>query len=414
MKTIPIVDIPATKAASSVRGPIRVCMHYAHYTDPRVMRDAIALVEAGYEVTIVDFEKDRTKPAEEDIHGVHFKHIFMPSYFTPAHFKPWFLVKLVIVTIRGIIQLLKVQTDIYHAHVERAIPACYVAARLRHKPFIVDTPELTLTDPTYARWSRLNALARRVIRHMVSYSAGYITASPLYLQELSKLFGTKEMTLILNVPPYQLAAKSDRLRQHLGLGPEVRIAIYQGYLQPDRQLERLIRAAAFLERDVIIALLGSGPEKTVSELKSLIVSEGVTNRVKIIPAVPYEELLEWTASADIGLTAVAPDQSLNNRLCLPNKFFEYLMAGLPVLSLQYDAIAEMIKKYEIGRVLSSVAPEGIGTAINEMLADRKGLARMSSNALATARQEFYWEKESQKLIHLYEEILSKNKANHAI
>ena len=414
MKTTPIVESQVTEDAFSVRGPIKVCMHYAHWTDPRVMRDATALVEAGYIVTIVDVVSDRTKPAEEDIHGVHFKHIFMPSYFAPARFKPWFLVKLAIVTIYGIVQLLKVQADIYHAHVERAIPTCYIAARLRNKPFIVDTPELTLTDPRYARWPRLNVLARHMIRHMVSYSAGHITASPLYPQELSKLFGAKEVTLILNVPPYQLAAKNDRLRQHLKLGPEVRIALYQGYLQPDRQLERLIQAAAFLERDVVIVLLGSGPEKTVSELKSLIVSEQVSDRVKIIPAVPYEELLEWTASANIGLTAVAPDQSLNNRLCLPNKFFEYLMAGLPVLSLQYDAIAEMIKRYDVGKILPSVAPEDIGAAINEMLADRDGLARMSANALAAAKQEFYWEKESQKLLHLYEEILSKRKAKRAM
>jgi glycosyltransferase involved in cell wall biosynthesis len=241
----------------------------------------------------------------------------------------------------------------------------------------------------------------------VSFSAGYITASPLYPQELNKLFGANEVTLILNVSPYKLATKNDRLRQHLGLGPEVRIALYQGYLLPDRQLERLIRAATFLERDVIIVLLGSGPEKTVSELKSLIVSEQVSDRIKIIPAVPYDELLLWTASANIGLTAVAPDQSLNTRLCLPNKFFEYLMAGLPVLSLQYDAIAEMIKKYEVGKVVSSVAPEDIGAAINTMLTDHDGLARMRSNALAAAKQEFYWEKESQKLIRLYEEILSK-------
>jgi glycosyltransferase involved in cell wall biosynthesis len=414
MKTIPILETPITEDAHSVKEPIKICMYYAHWTDPRVMRDATALAEAGHLVTVVDVVSDVTKPAEEDIHGVHFKHIFMPSYFTPTRFKLWFLVKLVIITIRGIIQLLKVQTDIYHAHVERAIPACYVAARLRNRPFIVDTPELTLTDPTYARWSRLNFLVRRLIRHMVSYSAGYITASPLYFQELSKLFGAKEMTLILNVPPYQVVAKNDRLRQHLNLGPEVRIALYQGYLQHDRQLDRFVRAATFLESSVVIMFLGSGPEEIVWELKSLIASEGVVDRVKIVSAVPYDELLEWTASANIGLTAAAPDQSLNNRLCLPNKFFEYLMAGLPVLSLQYDAIAEMIKRYDVGKVISSVAPQDIGVAINEMLADHEGLARMSSNALAVARQEFYWEKESLKLLHLYDEILSKRKAKQVI
>ncbi len=405
MKTEPIGESSVTEDTFSAREPIKVCMHYADRTDARVMRDATALVEAGFAVTIVDVESDRTRPAEEEIRGVHLKHILMPSYFVPARFKPWFLVKLAMLAIYGTIQLLRVQADIYHAHVERALPACYIAARLRGKPFIVDTPELTLTEPIYARWLRLRVLVIRIIRHMVLYCAGYITASPLYPQELAKLYGAKEVTLIRNVPPYQAAPKSDRLRQHLGLGPEVRIALYQGGVQPNRRLDRLIRAAAFLRQDILIVLMGSGPKKTLSELEALIVSEGVADRVKIIPAVPYEELMEWTASANIGLTPLAPDYSLNTQLHLPNKLFEYLMAGLPVLSLQYDAIAELIKRYEVGTVMSSLAPQDVGAAINAMLADQDSLARMSSNALEVAKLEFCWEKESGQLIRLYYDVL---------
>src|SRR5205085_7978582 len=104
-----------------------------------------------------------------------------------------------------------------------------------------------------------------------------------------------------------VAPKSDLLRQHLKLGPDVKIALYQGYMQPNRGLERFIRAAAFLEQNNLIVLMGSGPEKTISELKALIDSEGVDDHIKIIPAVPYEELIKWTASANIGLTGAAPD-----------------------------------------------------------------------------------------------------------
>jgi glycosyltransferase involved in cell wall biosynthesis len=307
-------------------------MHFPYRTDARVMRDATALVEAGFIVTIVDVESDRTRPAEEDIGGVHLKHIFMPSYFVSERFKPWFLVKLVMIMLYGTIQLLRVQTDIYHAHVERALPACYIAARLRGKPFIVDTPELTLSDPHYARWSRLRVLAMHLIRHMVSYCAGYITASPLYPQELGKLYGAKEMTLILNVPPYRTVTKNNRLRQRLGLDKHVRIALYQGNLQPNRGLHLLIQAAPFLERDIVIVMLGQGLKETPALLQSLIGSEGVADRVKILPPVPYEELLDWTASADIGLTILPPDYSLSIRKCLKNTFLEYLMSGLPILS----------------------------------------------------------------------------------
>jgi len=414
MKTKPIVESSVTEDTFSVREPIKVCMHFADRTDARVMRDATALIEAGFAVTIVDVESDRTRPAEEDIGGVHLKHIFMPSYFVPARFKLWFLVKLAMLAIYGTIQLLRVQADIYHAHVERALPACYIAARLRGKPFIVDTPDLTLSDPTITRWPRLRALARRTIRHMVSYCAGYITASPFYFQELGKLYGAKEMTLIRNVPPYKAVTKSNRLHQRLGLGPNIRIALYQGALQPNRGLDRLVRVAAFLHPDIVIVIMGNESKGTRAQIDTLIMHEGMADRIKIIPAVPYEELLNWTASADLGLTIFQPDYSLSIQFTLPNKLFEYLMAGLPVLSSQLDAIAEMIKRYEVGKVVPSLAPEDVGAAINAMLADHDSLARMSSNALEVAKCEFYWEKESQKLIHLYKEILSEHKAKRAI
>jgi glycosyltransferase involved in cell wall biosynthesis len=86
------------------------------------------------------------------------------------------------------------------------------------------------------------------------------------------------------------------------------------------------------------------------------------------------------------------------------------MAGLPVLSSELDAIAEVIKTYDVGKVVSSLTPQDVGSAINAMLTDYDGLIRMRSKALAAAKQEFYWEKESKKLVQLYEGILTDYKA----
>jgi glycosyltransferase involved in cell wall biosynthesis len=145
-------------------------------------------------------------------------------------------------------------------------------------------------------------------------------------------YKARQVTLVRNTPIYQAVEKNDRLRQYLGLGPEVRIALYQGNIQEDRRLDTLVRAAKFLERDVVLVLMGKDMRKTVSKLQVQAIGEGVAERVKSVPPVPYEELLEWAASADIGLIIYAPDHSLDVKMCLPNKLFEYMMAGLPVLA----------------------------------------------------------------------------------
>jgi glycosyltransferase involved in cell wall biosynthesis len=410
MKTLPADTTLATKDTNSAKRPFQVCMHItdAGYPDYRVMREATALVEAGYEVSMVDIIDERERPAEEDIAGVHMKHVFMPSLFISTRFKPWFLVKSAVMIVRGAIRVARTSTDIYHAHDVKGLPACYIAARLHHKPLIFDSHEIPLDDPNITRWRRLSALAARILTRMLPRCTGVITASPLYAREIhNKFHYHPEITLVRNVPLYQEIPKSDRLRQHLDLSPNVRIALYQGNIQANRSLDQLVYAAPFLDPDIVIVMMGRAVESTRIQLEELIASKGVADRVKIIPAVPYAELLDWTTSADIGLTIFQPGYTRSIRYCLPNKLFEYLMAGLPVLSSQLDAIAELLETYDVGQVLPSLEPSDVGALINAMLADPAALARMHSNALKAARQEFNWENEKQKLFELYEAILTR-------
>ena len=407
MQVLPEID--ALTMSSTAKGwpRVKVCMHSlgTACTDYRLMRNATALLKAGFAVTIVDIEADRSRPAQEEIQGIIIKHIIRPSWFVPTRFKPWFLVKLMVMFIIGFVQLMRTEADIYHAYIEKALPACYLVARLRHKPFVFDAPELPLSEQNVTRWRTLTALSTHLLFIMMRRCAGVIAVSMPIVEEICKRYHLPEVTLIRNVPSYRPVQKSNRLREYLGLSSEKHIALYQGNIQSDRGLDRLVRAAPFLEPNIVLVVMGKGSSILSSQLEALIASEGVTERVKIIPPIPYIELLDWTSSADIGLIVLPPDYSPSIRWCLPNKLFEYLMAGLPVLASQLDAVVEIIKTNDVGQVVFSLSPVDIAQAINTILSDCNALARMRRNALAAAKSEFYWEKESQKLIRLYNSIL---------
>jgi glycosyltransferase involved in cell wall biosynthesis len=411
MKVVPRIDALVEKDAVTKQLPLKVCMHSLGEASSkaRVLREAHALVEAGISVSLVDVASERTRPVEENICGISVKHMIRPNWFISTRFKTWFLIKFSLMIILGAVQLLRTPADIYHALSEKALPACYIAARLRHKPLVFESPDLPLSDPSVTRWTKLSALSGFLLSAMVPRCAGVITVSQPIAQEIHQRYHGPEVTLVRNTPMYQAVGKSNRLRQYLRLAPEVRLALYQGNLQPNRGLDRLVRAASFLDPNIVIVLLGAGRgiPQTQIQLEALIASERVEDRVKILPTVPYAELLNWTASADIGLNVLPPDHSLSIRWCLPNKFFEYLMAGLPVLTSQLDAVVEVIRTYDVGQVVFSTEPADIGAAINVMLADQEALARMRRNALQAAKQEFCWGKECQRLILLYQGILVK-------
>jgi glycosyltransferase involved in cell wall biosynthesis len=390
--------------------PTKICMHVQGpaRTDVRVMREATALVEAGFAVEIIDIVSDPSLPLEEEMSGVQVKHIIWPAWSVSTRFKLWFLVKAARMIVQSLVLLIRVQTDIYHAHDEGALPACSIAAWLRRKPLVFDAHELPFEQRVHKRWPRLQALAKRVIALIVPRCAGVITVSPPIVREITTQYHPKSIALVRNIPAYQYAVKGTRLHQALGLDPQVRVALYQGVLHSSRGLEYIVQAARFLAPGIIIALMGSGSKKTLADLESLIVSEGVIDRVKLLPAVPYGELLTWTASADLGLIVYDPSDSLNVLMCLPNKLFEYVMAGVPVLASQLPAVGEILTTYEVGRIVASLTPQAVGEGINSLLTDEAALALMHENALQAAQQELCWEHERAHLLLLYSRVVAEH------
>jgi glycosyltransferase involved in cell wall biosynthesis len=403
--------LPGTKVSTplnrSAKKSEEVCMFVlgAARNDVRVMRAATALTAGGYKVSVVDIEHERTRPAEEEFRGISLKHVLVPGWSVSSRgLKPRFFVHAMFVTIRSLLLLLRTSADIYHAHDETALPFCYVAALLHRKPLIFDAHEVP-TSALSENHIRMKSLLKRCFLLLVPHCRAVISISPSIVAEFRKRYRCQEVCLIRNIPEYQVVPKSDRLRCHLGLDSNIRIALYQGNLQPDRGLDRLIRSAAFLERNVLLVLMGRSVRDMQSQLEALIASEGTGDRVKIVAPVPYKDLLDYTASADLGLIFYSPDY-LEVQMYLPNKIFEYIMAGLPILSSQVNAVAEVIKTYDVGQILPSFAPDKIGEAINILLADRVALDRMRRNALRASQQDLNWKKEGQQLIQLYQSILS--------
>jgi glycogen synthase len=131
--------------------------------------------------------------------------------------------------------------------------------------------------------------------------------------------------------------------------------------------------------------------------------------VTFAQSVPLVDLVRRASEHDVGLFAL-PSHSLQNVHVLPNKFFEYMMAGLALCVSDLPEMASILKRHSLGVLIETVAPEAIAVAINQM--NRVAIDTYKRNAL-TAAQEFNWENEGQLLVKACDRaVVTADRAQH--
>ncbi|MHC2252465.1 glycosyltransferase involved in cell wall biosynthesis [Bradyrhizobium embrapense] len=172
-------------------------------------------------------------------------------------------------------------------------------------------------------------------------------------------------------------------------GDTVRV-LYHGIVSPGRGLEAAIDSVPKWASDREFYIRGPGSEDYLDSLRNRIASAGLQSRVFLLPPVPMRELVREAAAFDVGFFAL-PGHSLHNEFALPNKFFEYAMAGLALCVSSLSEMAGLIAKYQIGSTFDEISSEPIANAINQLSRDR--IDRYKQNSLVAAR-ELCWERES--------------------
>jgi glycosyltransferase involved in cell wall biosynthesis len=147
---------------------------------------------------------------------------------------------------------------------------------------------------------------------------------------------------------------------------------------------------------VHLLIVGSGRDMPL--IDALIAELNLGDRITRLPRLPYEELRHYTANADIGLSLDKPVH-LNYTYSLPNKLFDYLHAGVPVIASDLPEIRRIVEGYQVGMLLRDITPHGIAAAITSALAS-PDLKKWKANAKEAAR-ELNWQKESEVLRQIY-------------
>lgn len=236
-------------------------------------------------------------------------------------------------------------------------------------------------------------LERRLIKQVTRM----ITVSDTIAQEYVRLYGLEKPEVLLNVPKvtFKGDSKFDLFREKFKIRTDQRIFLYQGYLMPGRGIEILLESFKGLEDDKdVIVFMGKG------SLTDLIKSYQKTGSVFFHEFVNPSQYLHYTSSADVGISFIE-DISLSDRYCLPNKLFEYMFCGLPVVCSNLPEMRKLVEEHSIGIVAKNNSITGFKEAFNDL--NKKGLDFFKEN-IPRASSLYSWSNQEEKLIRLYDQL----------
>ncbi|WP_317899149.1 glycosyltransferase [Aurantibacillus circumpalustris] len=354
-------------------------------TDNRVNKTCLVLKECGYDVVLIG----RKLPASLDLPAWPYRAVRMNLLFKSG---PLFYL---FFNLRLFLSLLFKKSDLLYSNDLDTLLPNFLVSRLKRIPLIYDSHELFCEVPELQN----SKLKRKIWLSIESWIVPKLKMCITVNDSIARIFSEKykvPFTAIRNISDYpnDFVAKS---REELKLPLDKKIILLQGAgINVDRGAEELIDAMEYIDQAILI-IIGSGD--VWENLKEKIVVQNLSHKIKLIYKIPKTGLMHYTHNADLGLS-IDKNTNLNYYYSLPNKVFDYINAGVPLLASHLPEIEKIIKEYNVGDFITDHLPLNIAAKINELLSSHK-LITYKENCLK-AKSELNWTSEKLKLIKLIE------------
>ncbi|MBL7899374.1 MAG: glycosyltransferase, partial [Crocinitomicaceae bacterium] len=254
--------------------------------------------------------------------------------------------------------------------------------------YFTGVPELTARPKIQKIWKRIEKKCLPKVDAMYTVNQ---SIADLYKNE----YGIQPYVVRnISSPPSDIQTKT---RKELGLPEDKKIIIFQGAgINVDRGAEELTEAVKQIDNCVLI-FVGSGD--VIAALKSKVKTEKLEEKIMFFDKVPYHQLLNYTRVSDLGVS-LDKDTNINYRYSLPNKLFDYIHCGIPVLVSDLPEIKKIVTAFEIGTVISNHQPNEIAKKIEQIFADNNLYQQYKSNTQKAA-SVLNWQNECRVLEKIY-------------
>ncbi len=387
-----------------------MCMFSGLESVPPVVNEGMSLADRGYDVRLLGIRYTRAQSAGEDLAPrLRLTRMTILSRRILGDGDAFEGIRYAEVAFRSFFWSLFRKVDLYVAHDLVVLPFLYVAARLRGKPIVYRAhelwPEQSNNYPRARLWSRLDRFFSRRVDLIVTPE---VNRARVYLEEYA---APRMPTVIFNCSRLRERPQRSTLKPRMverGIGARF-IVYYQGGISSLRATDKLVESMRYTSDDVALALAGPMHEQFAAWFPDFVAQHQLQDRILHLGDIPHgEQLFELCSGANVGV-AFAKGDCRNNLFSATatNKLFEYMMMGIPLLTLDYPSYRDLIEKEEIGICVDSENPESIAAGIMKMYGDPAHAVEMGIRARKLAEEKFNWEKEFPRLLQEYENLLER-------
>lgn len=294
-----------------------------------------------------------------------------------------------------------------HAHDLYNLQTAIKTAQVCGAKTVYDAHEFE-THRNHKMSATLKTIVESQERKYIKKADGVITVSKSIARELSQMYNLENVQIIYNSPITAVQGKrrsSVTIRKDLKLDKSTPLALFVGKVYDihshDHRVDHIIQAMAHTP-DMHLALLSITTPKSVQQIRHWAERYFVEDRVHLVDPVPYEKLVDYIRTADLGVYAM-PARCMNIEYSMPNKLFEYALAGMPLAASNLTDALDFLNELEIGEVFDPNDIRQIAKTMMSVYASKKTY-KMNSHRLKLAREKYGWEAQGQALIALYDKI----------
>ncbi len=254
-----------------------------------------------------------------------------------------------------------------------------MAKIIKGKKLIYDSHELFTEVPELENKRLKKYIWKFIEKTFIKQASAHYTVCKSIADYYDNKYNTK-MRVICNLPLASSNSTDYEKRKN--------ILLYQGTLNTQRGIEIMIDAMQFADN---YQLMIAGKGYMEKELKDRVNKLKLNDRVKFTGNLDFKKLKELTQQAKIGFS-LEQGNSLNYKYSLPNKIFDYIQSGVPVICSNLPEMKEVINKYKVGKAVNISTGEELAEIIKEMLSAPQQLLDFHNNCI-TASKELNWEKQ---------------------